>query len=139
MNNLDAIKNVLLVDDDVNITFLTRVALEGLTNWKVESAASGAEAIQKAECTRPDLILLDVMMPEMDGRMTYAKLRENPALSATHIIFLTAKAESTEIDNFRKLGADGVIIKPFDPITLVEEIELQISQAQSKREVNVRT
>jgi DNA-binding response OmpR family regulator len=139
MNNIDAIKNVLLVDDDTNITFLTKVALEGLTDWKVESADSGAEALQKAERTKPDLILLDVMMPEMDGRVTYARLRQNPALSATHIIFLTAKGESTEIDIFRKLGADGVIIKPFDPITLVEEIDLQISQARSKREADVRT
>jgi DNA-binding response OmpR family regulator len=139
MSNIDAIKNVLLVDDDTNITFLTKVALEGLTDWKVESAVSGAEAIEKAGRTRPDLILLDVMMPGMDGRMTYARLRENRALCATHIIFLTAKAESTEIDDFRKLGADGVIIKPFDPITLVEEIDLLISQAQSRREANVKT
>jgi CheY-like chemotaxis protein len=128
MKNTDTIKNVLLVDDDANIVFLTKLALEGLTDWKVESAASGDEAIQKANHTRPDLILLDVMMPGMDGRATYAKLRENPALSATHIIFLTAKVESEEIDHFRALGADGVITKPFDPINLVEEIELQISQ-----------
>jgi CheY-like chemotaxis protein len=139
MNILDDIKNVLLVDDDTNITFLMKVALEGLTDWKIELASSGLEALQKAESTRPDLILLDVMMPVMDGCMTYTKLREDPTFDGTHIIFVTAKAQACEIDEFRQLGVDGVIIKPFDPVSLVEEIESRIASAEAKREANVRS
>ncbi|MBU6455830.1 MAG: response regulator [Cyanobacteria bacterium REEB67] len=139
MNNLDNIRNVLLVDDDTSITFLMKVALQGSSDWKIESAVSGAEALEKAESFRPDLILLDVMMPGMDGCMTYAKFRDNHAFDGTHIIFVTAKAQATELDAFRKLGVDGVIIKPFDPITLVEEIELQLTQVEAKREANVRS
>ena len=137
MRSIDAIKNVLLVDDDLNITYLTKLALEGLTDWNVESVASGEEALQKAECSMPDLILLDVMMPGMDGRTTYARLKERFSLTSTHVIFVTAKVQPQEIDQYRKLGADGVITKPFDPLNLPEEIDHIISQAQSTpREVN---
>ena len=139
MNIHDDIKNVLLVDDDTNITFLMKVALRELTDWKIEIAASGIEALQTAESTRPDLILLDVMMPIMDGCMTYIKFRENSRFDSTLIIFVTAKAQASELDEFRKLGVDGVIIKPFDPVSLVDEIELRIAQAEAKREANVRS
>src|SRR5271165_1579377 len=87
MNNLSDIKQVLLVDDDTNITYLTQLALSELTDWKIEVASSGEEALKMIEKSAPDLILLDVMMPGMDGRTTFTKLRERPTLDATHIIF----------------------------------------------------
>lgn len=133
MNHTDAIKNVLLVDDDTNITFLTKLALEGLTDWTVMEASSGAQALQIVESFTPDLILLDAMMPGMDGRTTYAKFREIAALDSTFIVFITAKIQADEIDQFCDLGAEGVITKPFDPITLVEEIERVLSQAKTAR------
>ncbi|MFA7339575.1 MAG: response regulator [Candidatus Obscuribacterales bacterium] len=133
MNHTDAIKNVLLVDDDTNITFLTKLTLDGLTDWTVMEASSGAQALQIVESFIPDLILLDAMMPGMDGRTTYAKFREIPALDSTYIIFVTAKIQADEIGQFCDLGAEGVITKPFDPMTLVEEIERVISQAKTAR------
>ena len=133
MKHTAAIKNVLLVDDDTNITFLTKLALEGLTDWTVMEASSGAQALQLVENFTPDLILLDAMMPGMDGRTTYAKFREIVALDSTYIIFMTAKIQVDEIGQFCDLGAEGVITKPFDPIALVEEIERVISQAKTAR------
>ncbi len=133
MKHVDAIKNVILVDDDTNITFLTKLALDELTDWKVMEASSGAQALEMVETFTPDLILLDAMMPDMDGRTTYGKLREIAALNSTYIIFVTAKIQPDDISQFCDLGADGVITKPFDPITLVEEIERVLSQPKILR------
>jgi two-component system, OmpR family, response regulator len=123
-----SIQKVLLVDDDQNIRFVAQMALEGLTDWKVILASSGAEAITTAKSERPDLILLDLMMPGMDGPTTYAKLKEESELSSTPVIFMTAKVQTHEVESHLKLGAAGVIAKPFDPMTLHEEI-LQILDA----------
>lgn len=133
MNHVDAIKNVLLIDDDTKITFLTKLTLDELTDWTVMEASSGAQALQIVESFTPDLILLDAMMPGMDGRATYAKLREIAALDSTFIVFLTAKIQADEINQFGELGAEGVITKPFDPIKLVAEIERVLSQAKTER------
>lgn len=133
MKHTEAIKNVLLVDDDTNITFLTKLALVELTDWTVMEASSGTQALQMVESFTPDLILLDAMMPVLDGRATYAKLREIAALDSTYIIFITAKIQADEIDQFCQLGAQGVITKPFDPITLVDTIERVLSQARTER------
>jgi len=133
MKFTDSVKNVLLVDDDTNITFLTKMALEELTDWHIEEAASGAQALNMVGLTKPDLILLDAMMPMMDGRETYGKLREIPLLSGTRIIFVTAKVQSAEMAQYLELGADGVITKPFDPIALVDEIDRVVAQSQSGR------
>jgi two-component system OmpR family response regulator len=134
MSKMDNIKNVLLVDDDANITFLTEMALEGLTDWHIEIARSGEEALRKVQEQKPDLILLDIMMPVMDGLTVFAKLKENSALASTCILFVTAKVQSQEIDQYLRLGVDGVITKPFDPITLPEEIERIVSGAQRLKE-----
>ncbi len=115
-------KKVLLVDDDQNIRFVTQVSLEGLTQWQIILAESGQEALTKAVVEKPDLILLDMMMPGMDGRTTFAKLKELAELSATPIIFMTAKVQTHEVEGYLKMGAAGVIAKPFDPMKLAEEI-----------------
>ena len=89
---------------------------------EVVEAASGAEGVQRAKEERPDAILLDVMMPGLDGPSTLARLREDPATASVPIVFLTAKAIASEVDRLRALGAAGVLTKPFDPMTLAREL-----------------
>lgn len=117
------IKQVLLVDDDQNIRTLAQMGLEGLTDWKVELAASGAEAISKATAVKPDLIILDVMMPGMDGPTTLSELRKVESLSSIPVIFMTAKAQTHEVELYQSMGARGIITKPFDPMTLPDDIQ----------------
>jgi two-component system, OmpR family, response regulator len=112
---------VLCVDDDkVILTLFERL----LTNngYAVVTAESGDQALEVIQQTRPDLILLDVMMPGMDGPATLAALRELPATAATPIIFMTAKIQPHEMDHYRALGSAGVIAKPFDPTTLPQKV-----------------
>ncbi|MBX9953222.1 MAG: response regulator [Candidatus Obscuribacterales bacterium] len=123
MNSAIDIKQVLLVDDDQNIRTLAQMGLEGLTDWKVELAASGAEAISKATELKPDLIILDVMMPGMDGPTTLGELRKVDTLTAIPVIFMTAKAQTHEVELYQKMGARGIITKPFDPMTLPDDIQ----------------
>lgn len=114
---------VLLVDDDTNIRMVAVMGLEDEMDWEIQEAASGQEAIQMASIEKPDLILLDMMMPGMDGISTFGKLRELDTAKDTPIIFMTAKVQPEEIESYKSLGARGVIIKPFDPITLAQEIQ----------------
>jgi len=117
------IKQVLLVDDDLNIRTLAQMGLEGLTDWKVELASSGAEALTKAAELKPDLIILDVMMPGMDGPTTLGELRKVDTLNSIPVIFMTAKAQTHEVELYQKMGARGIITKPFDPMTLPDDIQ----------------
>ncbi len=117
------IKQVLLVDDDMNIRTLAQMGLEGLTDWKVELAGSGAEALTKATEMKPDLIILDVMMPGMDGPTTLSELRKVESLAGIPVIFMTAKAQTHELELYQKMGAKGIITKPFDPMTLPDDIQ----------------
>ncbi|MCG8563004.1 MAG: response regulator, partial [Hyphomicrobiales bacterium] len=88
------------------------------------------EALEKAPGFKPDLVLLDVMMPEMDGTETFRQLRLMPALAETPIVFMTAKAQAHEIDAYKAMGAAGVITKPFDPMTLVDDVRAIWSRTQ---------
>ncbi len=116
------LEKILLVEDDPDIQSVGRLSLEAVGGFTVEVCSSGKEALQVAPNYLPDLILLDVMMPGMDGLTTYAALRENPALRATPVIFMTAKVQSHEVAHYQELGALGVISKPFDPMSLADEI-----------------
>jgi len=113
---------VLIIDDDADIRTLVRLSLSRLGGMEVVEAASGAEGVRKAQDEKPDVILLDMMMPAMDGSATLAALRAQPATATTPVIFLTAKAMRAEIDRLRALGAAGVLIKPFDPRMLPREV-----------------
>ena len=119
---------VLLVDDDTNIRMVAVMGLEDELDWEIQEACSGQEAIQLASTQKPDLILLDMMMPGMDGISTFGKLRELDTVKDTPIIFMTAKVQQEEIESYKILGARGVIIKPFDPITLAQEIQDILAQ-----------
>ena len=113
---------VLIIDDDADIRFIAGLSLSRLGGMEVVEAASGAEGVRKAQDEKPDVILLDMMMPVMDGSATLAALRSQPATAVTPVIFLTAKAMRVEIERLRALGAAGVLIKPFDPRTLPGDV-----------------
>lgn len=109
---------VLHVDDEPDIREVVEVSLGLDPNFEIRSCESGNEAIEVAAGWTPDIILLDVMMPMMDGPATLARLRDDPQTANIPVIFMTARAQTREIDHFRSLGAVGVISKPFDPMTL---------------------
>lgn len=117
-----AIGTVLLVDDDADIRVVGELALADVGGWRVLLASSGREALEIAAQERPDVILLDVMMPVMDGPSVLARLRSEPATRDIPVIFVTAKAQKHEIEQYRTVGARGVITKPFDPMLLADEV-----------------
>lgn len=121
--SLGALKKILLVEDDPDIRLIARTALEGLGGYLVETAESGRQALEVAPGFAPDLILLDIMLPEMDGPSTLVALREMPALRETPVVFLTARILSSDLEQYKPLGALAVIGKPFDPLTLAAQIE----------------
>lgn len=116
------LEKILVVDDDTDILEIVKLALSTVGNFSIETCTSGKEALEKVGSIKPQLILLDVMMPDMDGPTTLKKIKENPELSKVPIIFLTAKVQTHEIEQFKKLGAIDVIPKPFDPMTLSETV-----------------
>lgn len=113
--------SVLLVDDDADIRFIGELALARVGGFAVTLAESGEECLRLA-ASLPDVILLDVMMPGMDGTETLGRLRADPALEGIPVIFMTAKVQHSEVARYRELGAAGVIAKPFDPMTLHERV-----------------
>jgi CheY-like chemotaxis protein len=116
-------KSVLVIDDDSILRRLTAMSLRASQAWdQVFVAASGAEGIEIAAREAPSLILLDVMMPDMDGPATLRKLQENTATASIPVIFLTGKAEANEPSAYLALGVRGAINKPFDPAKLPEQI-----------------
>ena len=116
------IETVLMVDDEPDIRLIGAMSLRSVGKWRVVQAASGLEALAVAIKEKPDVILLDVMMPELDGPGTLAKLRAQPETQAIPIVFMTAKVQRQEVERYLSLGAAGVIAKPFDTLTLPAEI-----------------
>lgn len=114
----DKLTRILYVDDDADIRTVAVFALEAVGGFEVAACASGREALARVRDFGPQLLLLDVMMPEMDGPATLAAFRFEPATAAIPAIFMTAKVQRAEIDRFLALGAVGVIAKPFDPMAL---------------------
>lgn len=117
-----SLKHILYVEDEPDIQTVAALALETVGGFRVTVCGSGEEALKVAPLLCPDLILLDVMMPGTDGPHTLRKLRELPALQATPVVFMTAKVQRSEVEHYTTLGAIGVIAKPFDPITLSQEV-----------------
>jgi CheY-like chemotaxis protein len=117
-----ALERILYVEDEPDIRTVALTVLESLGNFTVTACSSGREAIEAAPTARADLILLDVMMPGMDGPTTLAALRALPQTADTPVIFMTAKVQPAEVRHLRSLGALDVIAKPFDPMTLCDEI-----------------
>ncbi|MBI3221734.1 MAG: response regulator [Nitrosomonadales bacterium] len=119
----EKLTRVLYVEDEPDIQMVARLALESLGGYTVEVCSSGDEALQRAPQFIPQLILLDVMMPGMDGPATLKVLRTMPQFAATPVVFMTAKVQANEIASYRQMGALGVIPKPFDPMTLAEQVQ----------------
>jgi CheY-like chemotaxis protein len=124
MNRTDdsSLRRILFVEDDPDIQMVARMALEALGGFTVLACSSGAEALAKVEGFAPDLILLDVMMPGMDGPATLKALRRQPCCSELPVVFMTAKVQTQELAVYRELGAEEVIAKPFDPMALAERV-----------------
>jgi two-component system, OmpR family, response regulator len=116
------LRRIMLVEDDPDIRIVARLALVDLAGFELAVCGSGREALDTAPAFAPDLILLDVMMPELDGPSTLRELRRDSSLSATPVIFMTAKAQPEEVAEYRSLGALDVIVKPFDPMALGDQI-----------------
>lgn len=113
---------LLLVDDDDDIREVAQAAIELLSDWEVVTAASGREALDLAEGQTFDAVVLDVMMPELDGPSTLERLRAIAVHSAVPVVFLTAKVQATDRDRFAGMDICGVVTKPFDPMTLVDQL-----------------
>ncbi len=122
MDSALKITKIMIVDDDEDICTVAELAARRVGGWDVVVAASGQEALDKARSERPDVILLDAMMPVLDGPSTLVKLREEPSTATIPVIFLTAKVQRREIERYMALGAIGVIRKPFDAMTLPDEV-----------------
>jgi len=120
---------VLIIDDDADIRLIAGMSLARVGGMEVIEADGGLEGARKAREEHPDVILLDMMMPTMDGTETLAVLRAQPATATTPVIFLTAKAAGAEVERITALGAAGVLIKPFDPRTLSDEVRALVKQS----------
>ena len=116
------LQRILYVEDEPDIQTVAKLALEMIGGYQVMICSGGQEALDKVGAFAPDLILLDVMMPGMDGPSTLQKLRADPATAAIPVIFLTAKVQSSEVAQYQELGALNVIAKPFDPMTLAAQV-----------------
>ncbi|GAX40434.1 response regulator receiver domain protein [Tolypothrix sp. NIES-4075] len=115
-------KRILVVDNEEYIQEVAKICLETVAGWEVLTAGSGSEGINKAETYQPDAILLDVMMPEMDGMTTFSKLQANPATQAIPVIFLTAKIQTSDKRRYAQMGMPSAIAKPFNPLELAGQI-----------------
>jgi len=123
------LKLILYVEDDPDIQMVAQMALEVVGGLVLRSCSSGQEALAAVAACEPDLILLDVMMPGMDGPTTLAELRKLPATAATPVIFMTAKVQAAEVAHYKSLGALGVVAKPFDPMLLAQQVRQMFSEA----------
>jgi CheY-like chemotaxis protein len=126
---------ILHVDDEPDIREIVELSLGLDPTLAVHTCASGGEALRAVDDWPPDLILLDVMMPGMDGPTALARLRGAPQTADIPVVFMTARAQARELEHFRSLGAAGVIAKPFDPLTLAGMVRQYAPAAEARRAV----
>lgn len=117
------LNRILIIDDEPDISKIVKITLESIANFTVKVCHSGKDSLAVIPEFKPDLILLDVMMPGLDGPETFNQIRELPLQTEIPVIFITAKTQSPEIIKYKALGAIAVIAKPFDPMTLTDEIK----------------
>ena len=115
-------RRILLVDDDPGIREVARVSLEMTMGWQVLTVSSGREAINIADQEDFSAVLLDVMMPDMDGAETFARLREGGRSRAVPVVLLTAKTQKVDLADYAEMGVAGTVHKPFDPLSLGREV-----------------
>lgn len=132
---MNKLKRVLYVEDEPDIQEITRMALETLGGLDLKVCSSGAEAIAVVEGFDPDLLLLDMMMPDLDGAQTAQKIHALPGMAALPVVLMTAKVQAQEMASYRDLGALGVITKPFDPLLLPDQLQ-GLWQGQGEAKAN---
>jgi CheY-like chemotaxis protein len=120
--NPSGLNTILYVDDEPDIREVVQMSLSLVPGLDVQVCESGERALQLLPQVKPDLLLLDVMMPGMDGPSTLQKMRSLPQFAKIPVVFMTAKAMPQEVARFRELGAVSVIAKPFDPIQLGKQL-----------------
>ncbi|BAZ40451.1 response regulator receiver protein [Calothrix sp. NIES-4101] len=120
-------KQILVIDDEDDIRQLIQTCLEIMGGWKVLTATSGNQGLILAQSSQPDAILLDVMMPDMDGLTTFQKLQANQTTKHIPVIFLTARGRANNECFFSNLGVKGIISKPFNPQRLAVQVEAALS------------
>ena len=113
---------ILIIDDEDDIREVAALSLEATANWEILTASSGREGIETAAREKPEAILMDVMMPEMDGPTTFKHMQANPATAGIPVVLLTAKVQGVDQRRFAGLGVAAVLFKPFDPLTLAAQI-----------------
>ena len=117
------LKSILYVEDDEDIRQVAQLALEDVGGFRLKLCESGQQALDSVASFEPDLILLDVMMPDMDGIETFNRLHERGAINNLPVILMTAKVHPEEMANYREMGVFDVIPKPFDPMTVSDDIQ----------------
>lgn len=117
-----AAKRILVIDNEKYIQEVAQICLRTVAGWQVVTAGSGSEGLSKAEAEQPDAILLDVMMPDMDGPTTFQKLQANPATRHIPVILLTAKVQASDRRRYADMGMTAAIAKPFNPLELADQV-----------------
>ena len=115
-------RRILIIDDEDDIREVAALSLESVAGWQVTTASSGAEGMRLAAAEVPDAILMDVMMPAMDGPTPFREMQKLPELASIPVILLTAKVQGVDQRRFAGLGVTAVLFKPFDPLTLAEQM-----------------
>jgi CheY-like chemotaxis protein len=115
-------RKILIIDDEDDIREVAALSLEAVAGWQILTASSGAEGMVIAANSKPDAILMDVMMPEVDGPTTFGLMKQNPAIAHIPVLLLTAKVQGVDQRRFANLGVSAVLFKPFDPLTLAQQI-----------------
>lgn len=132
---MDEKRRILMVDDDSNIRRIAQIALSRMGPWDVFLASCGSEAMLLIETMKPEVVLLDVMMPEEDGPTVLRKIRALPGGEDIPVIFITAKVQRHEVDDLMDLGVAGIVSKPFDVKSLSSEVLSILEQWQVQESV----
>ncbi|MBQ0760831.1 MAG: response regulator [Zhongshania sp.] len=124
MNNTITLTRLMYIEDEPDIRAVAEIALRQVAGFEVKICENGYEGIEAIHSFNPQLVLLDVMMPNLDGPQILKKIHAMPEFQNTPMIFITAKAQTEEIDKLKKLGALDVITKPFNPMTIGNDIRI---------------
>lgn len=116
-------RQILIIDDEEDIREVASLSLEATAGWQVIKASSGAQGIELAKSAQPDAILMDVMMPGVDGPTTFRQMQQIPEIAHIPVLLLTAKVQGVDKRRFADLGVAAVLFKPFDPLALAEQIK----------------
>lgn len=134
---LNSLSRILIIEDEPDIQLILKTVLETQGRFQVRTCKNGQSAFATLSYYEPELILLDVMMPDMDGLTIFRLLREMEQTSRTPVIFITARVQPYEVEQYRRMGAAGVIAKPFNPMTLIPTIKSLYEKIEPLPQVNL--